>query len=81
MWVALEGFEMETVFQSPTEPREPEPAVAGRAARRRARPTPPRFGDCRDLDEYSRFQAMPPITAAEIEEIDWDDMLDDLLEE
>ena len=39
------------------------------------------YGDCRDLDEYARFQAMPPISRAEIEATDWDRMLADLFED
>jgi hypothetical protein len=38
------------------------------------------LGDCRDLDEYARFRSMPPITAAEIESVDWDVVADDLLD-
>ena len=38
------------------------------------------LGDCRDLDEYTRFQCMPPISAAEVAATDWDALLDDLLE-
>ncbi|MFO0931558.1 MAG: hypothetical protein U1E39_02490 [Planctomycetota bacterium] len=36
------------------------------------------FGDCRDLDEYTRFRSMPPITSAEISSTDWDAIIDDL---
>ncbi len=39
------------------------------------------WGDCQDLDEYARFRAMPPITSAEREMIDWDAVIADLLEE
>lgn len=39
------------------------------------------YGDCRDLDEYARFRAMPPISQAEIETTDWDRILEDLLDE
>lgn len=38
------------------------------------------LGDCRDLDEYARFRAMPPISDGERESIDWDAVLEDLLE-
>lgn len=38
------------------------------------------FGDCRDVDEYARFGAMPPISRGEIEALDWDEVLRDLLE-
>jgi hypothetical protein len=53
-------------------------APGRRAARRRAAPE---FGDCRDLDEYARFRAMPPISRAEVEETDWDRVIDDLLDD
>lgn len=36
------------------------------------------LGDCRDLDEYTRFQSMPPISRGEIAAADWDAILDDL---
>lgn len=36
------------------------------------------FGDCRDLDEYTRFRSMPPITSSEISSTDWDAIIDDL---
>ena len=39
------------------------------------------YGDCLDLDEYARFRAMPPISEAEVEGVDWDRVLEDLLEE
>ena len=49
-------------------------------ARRETVPNLP-FGDCLDLDEYARFQAMPPISRAERESVDWDSLLADLLED
>lgn len=39
------------------------------------------FGDCRNLDEYARFRAMPPITQAEIDDLDWDQVITDFFEE
>ncbi|MDJ0976699.1 MAG: hypothetical protein QNJ98_19745 [Planctomycetota bacterium] len=39
------------------------------------------YGDCRNLDEYARFRAMPPITQAEIDELDWDRVIGDFFEE
>lgn len=39
------------------------------------------FGDCRDLDEYARFSAMPAITRAEAAGVDWNRLLGELLEE
>lgn len=50
----------------------------------RARPVEPNahpYGDCADLDEYARFRAMPPISADEIEGLDWDRLLGDLLDD
>jgi hypothetical protein len=38
------------------------------------------LGDCVDLDEYARFRAMPPISESERESIDWDSVLEDLLD-
>lgn len=35
------------------------------------------FGDCEDLDEYTRFRSMPPITPAEIAATDWSAILKD----
>lgn len=72
------GFELPRI-QTP--PR-PEPVVQTAGVRHRtvtAHSLP--FGDCRDLDEYARFRAMPPISQAEIDGLDWDRVLGDLLEE
>jgi hypothetical protein len=86
-WVAREGFDVESVcsgFGAPRSP-EPEPAFSApdrpRGRRRRAASASLQFGDCRDLDEYARFRAMPPISAAEVEGLDWDHLLSDLLDE
>ena len=38
------------------------------------------FGDCRNLDEYARFRAMPPISRAEIDSLDLDRVIGDLLD-
>src|SRR5262245_68524 len=51
-------------------------AVLESAVRVRAAP----LGDCRDIDEYTRFQCMPPITPAEIAATDWDSVFEDLLD-
>ena len=75
------GFELEAVGRAPPQPR-PQPVPQGVVVRRRsvtAQSLP--FGDCCNLDEYARFRAMPPITRAEIESLDWDRVIDDLLEE
>jgi hypothetical protein len=77
-WISREGFDVEAVCHGPPPVRTPERVVLGSERRPR---TPARhlaFGDCRDLDEYARFQAMPPISAAEVEETDWDHLLGDL---
>jgi hypothetical protein len=51
-------------------------AVLESAVRVRTAP----LGDCRDIDEYTRFRCMPPITPAEIAATDWDAVFDDLLD-
>jgi hypothetical protein len=76
--VALEGYDLAGL--SPQAPLTA-PAVAVAAEHRRARPgvagaLP--YGDCRDVDEYARFRAMPPIAPGEID--DWDSVLQDLLD-
>jgi tetratricopeptide (TPR) repeat protein len=80
--IALEGYDLSGLVTA-------QPAmgvaVAHAEPRVEARPGPgPRqtslpLGDCRDLDEYARFQAMPPVAKDEIE--DWDEVLADLLED
>jgi len=85
-WVRLEGYDVAalTDVQGGTS-REPRPAeapaerrtaVLHESRRKGAGPLP--FGDCRDLDEYSRFCAMPEISKAEIEGMDWDSVAEDL---
>jgi hypothetical protein len=75
------GFDLDAVCRAPAHAR-PAPLVPATAAA-----TAPvtsahlPFGDCRDVDEYARFRAMPPITSAEIEGMDWDHVLGDLLDE
>jgi hypothetical protein len=39
------------------------------------------YGDCQNLDEYARFQAMPRISRAERETVDWDGVIEDLLDD
>ena len=76
------GFPLEVVFRMAVTPR-PEPvhqSVVRRGARSVTASNLP-YGDCVDLDEYARFRAMPPISRAEIEQIDWNEVLGDLLEE
>jgi hypothetical protein len=76
--VALEGYDLGGL--SPQAPLTA-PPVAVAAEHRRMRQgvvgaLP--YGDCRDLDEYARFRAMPPIAPGEID--DWDSVLQDLLD-
>jgi hypothetical protein len=78
-WVSREGYQLEEVTPSRPAARAPQPAVARTV--RRPSSTVLRYGDCRDLDEYARFRAMPPISRAEIDDCDWDSVLDDLLDE
>lgn len=86
-----DGFEL-TVLSEPDSPTSapatpptsaPAAVRAERAAvrtRTRDRSAAHPLGDCRDLDEYARFRSMPPISAAEREAVDWDAILDDLLD-
>jgi len=63
-----------------TESKVPTPAHRAEVARNVGAANHP-YGDCRDLDEYARFQAMPPISQAEIAALDWDHLFEDLLDE
>jgi len=78
------GFDFEMITRPPIQAR-PTPvaqaAGASGAAARYVTPANLPFGDCRDVDEYARFEAMPPITEAEIESMDWESVLGDLLDE
>lgn len=75
------GFDLEAVCRPPAQTRAAPVGLATRAAAAHVSPANLPFGDCLDVDEYARFRAMPPITAAEIEGMDWDATLGDLLEE
>ena len=81
-----DGFELsilsEPVTVAPAAQVAPGARVERAAVRMRSREsaTLHPLGDCRDLDEYARFRSMPPITAAEIENVDWDAIADDLLD-
>ncbi len=79
------GFELP---RTQITPRPPQPVqVAGRVegpdGRRRRNVTAQSlpFGDCQNIDEYARFSAMPPITQAEIDDLDWDKVIGDFFEE
>jgi hypothetical protein len=89
-WVRLEGYDVATLTDVQGAPRG-EPRTVSRPAEapaerrmavlheRRHGPTAGLpYGDCRDLDEYSRFCAMPAISKAEIEAMDWDGLAEDL---
>lgn len=74
------GFDIEAVGRMSAQPRPRVTQVAVVRPREVTAQSLP-FGDCRNLDEYARFRAMPPISRAEIEGLDWDRVIDDLLEE
>ena len=75
------GFDFERITRPPIQPRPTPVAQAAGAAARMVTPANLPFGDCKDVDEYARFEAMPPISDAEIESMDWDAVLGDLLDE
>jgi hypothetical protein len=89
-WVRLEGYDVAALTDVKPAPgptsrpaARPQEAPAERSTavlreRRHATPTGLPFGDCRDLDEYSRFCAMPAISKAEIEAMDWEGLAEDL---
>ena len=81
-FLARRGFDLEAICRLTPPARQAEPVVhaAVRATREVTSDNLP-FGDCRDLDEYARFRAMPPISRAEADEIDWDRVIEDLLDE
>jgi hypothetical protein len=74
------GFDLEAVCR-PTRVARPQPVTqpVGLPRRLVTSANLP-YGDCRDVDEYARFRAMPPITAGEIAALDWDNVLGDLLD-
>ena len=79
--VALEGYDLSALCPAPAVAAV---AVESVATKQRPRPANARrtslpLGDCRDLDEYARFRAMPPVAKGEID--DWDEVLTDLLDE
>jgi len=75
------GFDLEAVCRPPAAARAGLVAqvAAGRGPVVTAAHLP--FGDCVDVDEYARFRAMPPITPAEIDALDWETVFRDLLDE
>lgn len=79
--LARYGFDLQAVCRPQAAGR---PAAVASAATRGGRHVTAAnlpFGDCLDVDEYARFRAMPPISPAEIEGLDWDNVLGDLLDE
>ena len=84
-WMRAEGFDLTTLADVPGVLRPETPVVRGRSdretavAERRARsPLTLPLGDCKDLDEYTRFRSMPPVHMAELDAIDWDELAEDL---
>jgi hypothetical protein len=86
-WVRLEGYDVAALTDVQGAPPRGEPRPAEAPVERKTAVLPQRrraavaalpFGDCRDLDEYSRFCAMPAISKAEIEAMDWDGLAEDL---
>ncbi len=75
------GYDIESICR-PLPPVRPEPVAqaAGRVGRSMTAANHP-FGDCADVDEYTRFRAMPPISRGEIETTDWDSIISDLLDD
>jgi len=75
------GYDIEMVCR-PLAPARPEPVTKG-AVRHGPAVTAASlpYGDCADVDEYARFRAMPPISAAEISATDWDRIIGDLLDD
>jgi hypothetical protein len=77
LWARREGFELASLSDVGRRPEPPSrhPAYLG-APGSAAKALP--YGDCKDLDEYARFGAMPPITASEWDDVDWDELAEDL---
>lgn len=75
------GFDLEAVCRPPVQARPTPVAQAARGGAGQVTAASLPYGDCRDVDEYAHFEAMPPITPAEIEGVDWDSVLGDLLDE
>jgi hypothetical protein len=83
-WLASEGVDVGSLARALGETGDVGDARVQRSAsatavRRESAALP--YGDCRDLDEYAHFQAMPPISDGERENLDWDTLLADLLED
>jgi hypothetical protein len=86
IWLAREGVDLHSLSRVLGTVAAGQPNACAPAATALRTPGPVRasslpYGDCRDLDEYAHFQAMPPISEAERESVDWDNLLADLLEE
>jgi hypothetical protein len=77
-WVRLEGFDLSTLAEVSMrgEPPARHPAYLGPPGPAAKAVLP--YGDCKDLDEYARFGAMPPIAPSEFADLDWDELAEDL---
>jgi len=74
------GYEVDGLLRPPSPRPEPVRSPVGfRGGSERPAHLP--YGDCRDVDEYARFRAMPPISRDEIEGMDLDHVLGDLLDD
>lgn len=85
-FLARHGFDLESICRIAPTARPSEPVVRARVRATSSSSEPVTaeslpFGDCRDLDEYARFRAMPPISRAEVEDLDWDRVMDDLFDD
>jgi hypothetical protein len=75
------GYEVEGLLRPPAPRPEPVPSPVGSRGGGAVRPAQLPYGDCRDVDEYARFRAMPPISRDEIDGMDLDHVLGDLLDD
>jgi hypothetical protein len=80
-WVRLEGFDLSTLAEvaglsGRGDPPARHPAYLGPPGAAATALLP--YGDCKDLDEYARFGAMPPIAPSEFADLDWDELAEDL---
>ena len=89
-WIVRDRVDLEllkTVLGAPPDVRGAAERVAATASvgrqhsGARVSPSSLPWGDCQDLDEYARFRAMPPITPAERDTVDWDAVIADFFEE
>lgn len=74
------GFDLDAVVRMTSFARPEAVAQTAGLRRRTVSASSLPFGDCRNLDEYARFRAMPPISQAEIASWDIDRIIGDLLD-